>query len=147
MAVSTGYDLNSEAIRIPIPQKGQERPPIDPVLPARWTQQSRFDDTGAVWDVIQRLELASAVTAYDISLTAESEDGQQNVEYSGALDGGYAAAALKSIADNLQGIVGAGSLRMTIGSLGFPTGQALLDWLKATNQPFNAARVSQTVSQ
>lgn len=32
---------------------------------------------------------------------------------------------------------------MTIGSLGFPTGQALLDWLKATNQPFNLAKVTQ----
>ena len=53
--------------------------------------------------------------------------------------------ALKSVADKLQEIVGSGSLRMTIGSLGFPTGQALLDWLKATNQPFNAVKVSQTV--
>jgi hypothetical protein len=147
MAVSTGYDLNSDAIRIAIPQKGQERPPIDPILPARWTQQTKLDDAGAVWDFIQRLELAAGVSVYDISLTAESSDGQQNVEYSGALDGGYAAAAVKSVADKLQEVVGGGSLRMTIGSLGFPTGQALLDWLKATNQPFNAAKVSQNVGQ
>ena len=86
---------------------------------------------------------AAGVSAYDISLTAESSDGQQNVEYSGALDGGYDAAALKSVAEKLQEIVGGGSLRMTIGSLGFPTGQALLDWLKATNQPFNLAKVTQ----
>ena len=32
---------------------------------------------------------------------------------------------------------------MTVGSIAFPTGQALLDWLQATNQPFNATRVSQ----
>lgn len=32
---------------------------------------------------------------------------------------------------------------MSVGSLAFPTGQALLDWLKATNQPFNAAKVAQ----
>ena len=32
---------------------------------------------------------------------------------------------------------------MSVGSLGFPTGQALLDWLKATNQQFNAAKVKQ----
>jgi hypothetical protein len=147
MAVSTGYDLNSEPIRIAIPQKGQERPPIDTILPARWTQQTKLDDAGAVWDFIQRLELAAGVSAHDISLTAESSDGQQNVEYSGALDGGYAAAAVKSVADKLQEIVGGGSLRMTIGSLGFPTGQALLDWLKATNQPFNAAKVSQAAGQ
>ncbi len=112
-------------------------------MPARWTQQTKLDDSAAVWDVIQRLDLAASVSAYDISLTAESSDGQQNVEYSGALEGGYDAATLKSVAETLQEIVSGGSLRMTVGSLGFPTGQMLLDWLKTTNQPFNAAKVSQ----
>jgi hypothetical protein len=89
------------------------------------------------------LEKSSAVRIYDIGLTAESSDGQQNVEYSGALEDGYNAAAVKSVAEKLQELVGGGSLRMTVGSLGFSTGQALLDWLKATNQQFIAARVSQ----
>lgn len=143
MAVVPEYDLNSETIRIPIPQRGQEERTLDPAIPARWTQQTKLDDSGLVWDFIQRLENAGGVSAYDISLTAESNDGQQNVEYSGALDGGYDATALKSVAEKLQEIVSGGSLRMTIGSLGFPTGQALLDWLKATNQPFNLAKVTQ----
>ena len=143
MAVASGYDLNSEIVRIPIPQKGQEERTLDPAKPARWTQQTKLDDSTAVWDFIQRLEKTSGVTAYDISLTAESSDGQQNIEYSGALDGGYGAAALKSVAEKLQEIVSGGSLRMSIGSLGFTTGQALLDWLKATNQPFNLAKVIQ----
>jgi hypothetical protein len=143
MAVASGYDLNSEIVRIPIPQKGQEERTLDPAKPARWTQQTKLDDSTAVWDFIQRMEKTSGVTAYDISLTAESSDGQQNIEYSGALDGGYQAAALKSVAEKLQEIVSGGSLRMAIGSLGFTTGQALLDWLKATNQPFNLAKVIQ----
>jgi hypothetical protein len=144
MAVASGYDLNSETIRIPIPQPGNDpRPPIDLTRPARWNQQKKLDDAGAVWDFIQRLGQAAGVSAYDISLTAESCDGQQNVEYSGALEGGYDAAALKSVAEKLQEIVSGGSLRMTIGSLGFPTGQALLDWLRAANQPFNLAKVTQ----
>ena len=67
----------------------------------------------------------------------------QNLEYSGALESGYDAAAAKSVAERLQEIVGSGSLRMTVGSLTFPTGQALLDWLKATNQSFNVAYVKQ----
>ncbi|HEV8716594.1 MAG TPA: hypothetical protein VGX03_27720, partial [Candidatus Binatia bacterium] len=129
--------------RIPIPQQGQEERTLDPTIPARWTQQTKLDDSGAVWDFIQRLEKTAGAGAYDVSLTAESSDGQQNVEYSGALDGGYDAAALKSVADKLQEIVSGGSLRMTVGSLGFSTGQALLDWLKATNQPFNVAKVIQ----
>jgi hypothetical protein len=143
MAVASGYDLNSEIVRIPIPQKGQEERTLDPAKPARWTQQTKLDDSTAVWDFIQRLEKTSGVTAYDVSLTAESSDGQQNIEYSGALDGGYGAAALKSVAEKLQEIVSGGSLRMAVGSLGFPTGQGLLDWLKATNQPFNLAKVIQ----
>lgn len=143
MAESAAYDLISETMRIPIAQQGQERPPIDLALPARWSQQTKFDDAGQVWDFIQRLEKATGVNAFDIGLTAESIDGQQNVEYSGALESGYSAAAVKSVAERLQEIVSGGSLRMTVGSVAFPTGQALLDWLKATDQPFNATKVRQ----
>jgi hypothetical protein len=144
MAVCSEYNLNSEQISISIPQRGQQTGSVvDPQRPARWTQQKKLDDPGAVWDLIQRLEKTAEVRVYDISLTADSSDGHQNVEYSGAVDGGYDAAAVKGIAERLQDIVGGGSLRMTIGSLGFSTGQALLDWLKATNQPFNAANVTQ----
>jgi hypothetical protein len=148
LAVCGEYDLNSEVIRIPIPQRGEEaRPQIDVTRPARWTQQTKLDDTSAVWDFLQRLGTAGGVTAHDISLTAESADGQQNIEYSGALESGYDAATAKSVAERLQEIVSTGSLRMSVGSLAFPTGQALLDWLKATNQPFNAVKVSQASVQ
>ena len=148
LAVCDAYNLNSEVLRITIPQQGQEaRPAIDVTRPARWNQQTRLDDTGAVWDFLQRLASAPNVTAHDISLTAESADGLQNVEYSGALEAGYDATAAKSVAEQLQAIVSGGSLRMSVGSLSFPTGQALLDWLRATNQPFNAAKVSQEASE
>lgn len=143
MAVASGYDLNSETIRIPIPQKGKEESTLDPVIPARWNQQTRLDDSGAVWDFIPRMEKVAGMMVYDIGLTAESSDGQQNVEFSGALERGYDVAALQSVAEKLQEIVSGGSLRMVIGSLGFPTGQTLLDWLKATNQPFNLSKVTQ----
>jgi hypothetical protein len=143
MAVASGYDLNSETVRIPIPQKGKEESTLDPAIPARWTQQTKLDDSGAVWDFIPRAEKVAGMTAYDVGLTAESSDGQQNVEFSGALENGYDAVALKAVAEKLQDIVSGGSLRMVIGSLGFPTGQALLDWLKATNQPFNLSKVIQ----
>ena len=144
IATASEYGLSSETIRITIPQQGGvERPSIDLTAPARWTQQTKLDDAAAVWDTIGRLEKAGSVMAHDISLTAESADGQQNVEYSGALEGGYDAPAVKAIAQKLQDIVSEGSLRMAIGSLAFPSGQALLDWLKATNQAFNAAKVRQ----
>jgi hypothetical protein len=143
MAVSSAYSLNSETVRVPIPQKGQEDRSLDPAIPAKWNQSTKLDDPGAVWDLIGRLEKTSNVMAFDISLTAESVDGAQNVEYSGALDAGYGAAALKGVAEKLQEIVGGGSLRMTIGSLSFPTGQSLLDWLKAIQQPFDIAKVTQ----
>ena len=39
--------------------------------------------------------------------------------------------------------VGAGTLRMNVGSLGFQTGQVLLDWLKANNQAFDITKVKQ----
>jgi Protein of unknown function (DUF499)/Chitobiase/beta-hexosaminidase C-terminal domain len=143
MALASLFDLSSDAITVTIPQRGQDDRAIDAAIPARWTQQTRLDDAGLVWDFIQRLEGASGVTAYDVGLTAESTDRQQNVEYSGVIEGGYNAASLRAVAQKLQEVVGGGDLRMTVGSLGFPTGQALLDWLKATRQPFNLAKVSQ----
>ena len=124
---------------------GGYRAELDPAKPACWAQRAKLDDAGAVWDFIQRLDEAATVIAFDLQLTAESTDGLQHVEYSGALDAGYTASTMKAAADKLQEIVGAGSLRMTVGSLGFATGQALLDWLKATKQPFDASKVQQQV--
>ncbi len=144
VAVSSEFDLASEAIKITIPQQGQEpRPTIDPQTPARWLQQTKLDDATAVWDLIQQLVKTPGVRLYDIGLTAESTDGQQSLEYSGALDDGYDHAGVKTVTEKLQEVVGGGRLRMSVGSLGFPTGQALLDWLKATDQQFNAAKVKQ----
>lgn len=143
VATASAFGISSEVIRIAIPQAGAEGPRLDPVKPARWTQRAKLDDTGAVWDFIQRLDEAMTVVAYDVELTAESADGLQHVEYSGAVDDGYASETLKSNADKLQDIVGSGSLRMSVGSIGFSTGQALLDWLKATGQPFDMDKVRQ----
>lgn len=143
IAVAGAFGLNSEVLRIPIPQPGGDGPRLDATRPARWTQRAKLDDAGAVWDFIQRLDEAATVIAHDLQLSAESGDGLQHVEYSGALDSGYTAASLKQAADKLQDIVGPGALRMTVGSLAFPTGQALLDWLRATNQPFDMAKVQQ----
>ena len=143
MAVAAAYDLNSETIRIPIPQRGQEERSLDPTIPARWTQQTKLDDSTAVWEWMKLLEKATGVTAFDLSLTAESTDRLQNVEYSGTIGTGYDSASVKAVAEKLQDIVGGGSLRLMVGSLHFPTGQALLDWLRVTNQPFNLAKAIQ----
>ncbi|RVT52743.1 DUF499 domain-containing protein [Rubrivivax albus] len=145
VAVASAFGIASEVLRIAIPQPGGTGPKLDPASPARWIQRTKLDDSGAVWDFIQRLDEAATVIAYDLQLTAESADGLQHVEYSGALEVGYTAATLRASADKLQEMVGVGTLRMTVGSLGFATGQALLDWLRATNQPFDAAKVQQQV--
>ena len=143
IAGASEMGVYSEVLRIPIPQKDDTGPKLDLTKPTRWTQRAKLDDAGAVWDFIQRLDEAATVIAFDLQLTAESADGLQHVEYSGALDSGYTASAMKAAADKLQELVGAGALRMTVGSLGFATGQALLDWLKATNQPLDASKVQQ----
>lgn len=142
VAVAEGIS-SSETVRIMIPQKGQEERTVDPAIPAKWTQQTRLDDTSAVWDFLERLAATQNVSAFDIQLTAESADGEQNVEYMGALSGGYDAAALKAIADKLQDIVSGGQVRMKIGSLGFATGQSLIDWLRDAHVAFDINRVVQ----
>lgn len=143
IAVAAAYQLNSEILRIQIPQPGKEGPKLDTQAPARLNLRVRLDDAGAVWDFIRRLDAAVNVQVYDLGMTAESSDGLQHVEFSGAVDGGYTAASIKAAAGKLQEVVGDGALRMTIGSLGFPTGQALLDWLKAGNQAFDLSKVTQ----
>jgi len=143
IAVAADFGINSEIIRIAIPQPGREEPALNLSQPARWNSRMKLVDAGAVWNFIQRLETASSVTAHVVGLTADSEDESQHVVYSGAVEGGYNAASIKAAADKLQEVVGAGALRMTIGSLGFPTGQVLLDWLRASNQSFDVSKVKQ----
>lgn len=143
MAIVSDQDNSSEVIRIQIPQKGQTDHSLNPLTPAKWIQQTKLDDATLTWDFIKQLENASGVLAFDISLTAESDDGRQNIEYSGALEHGYGANELKIVAEQLQAIVTGSNLRMTVGSLGFPTGQTLLDWLRLTNQAFNQSKVIQ----
>lgn len=135
--------INSETVRVAIPQKDEEERTLNPNIPAKWNQQTKLDDSGSVWDFIDRMEKAPQVVAFDINLTAESSDGLQVIDYSGAEEDGYDAARIKAVAERLQEIVGGGNLRMTIGNLSFPTGQALLDWLRALNIPFNLAKVTQ----
>jgi len=143
-ASSAAYNLSSDCIRVQIPQPGQKIDnQIDLTRPARWNKLVKLDDAGTVWDFLERLGLAEGVVAHDIGFTAESADGSQHLEYSGALENGYDSTLAKMVAERLQQIVSSGSLRMTVGSLAFPTGQALLDWLRATNQQFDAAKANQ----
>ncbi len=144
MAVAPDCEISSEILRIPIPQRGKAEPVINPAVPARWNQITKLDDSSAVWDFIHRLSQSQGTVAFDIGLVAESADRQQHVDYSGSKDDGYTPESLKSLTDRIQEIVAGGSLRLTVGSLRFPTGQALLDWLKAAKQSFDPAKVSQT---
>jgi len=142
-ALAAAHSLTSAPVTVSMPQRGEEARRVDPLKPATWRATTRLDDAAAAWDFIRRLEAASTVKTHDIRLIAESADGRQHVEYIGSLEGGYAAAALKSIAESLQTLSGTGSLRLTAGSLGFPTGQGLLDWLRANNQPVDMDKIVQ----
>ena len=143
MAVASAYDLNSEQIRVQIPQKGEETRTVDPQIPAKLRLQQRFDDNSAVWNFIEQLGKTTGVTVNEISLTAESANGQQHVEFMGAADAGYDAAALKALADRLVETAGDGALRMQVSTFNFATGQGLLDWLRANRLPFVQHQVTQ----
>jgi len=144
MAVHEDLGLSSEIVAVQIPHGGAgQKPPIDLNLPALWTKQTKLDDTAAVWDFIGRLAKNQNVLALEVGITAESSNGSEHVDYSGAVEEGYTAESLTRNANTLQSLVGAGSLRMLVGGLRFPTGQALVDWLKASNQPFDATGVDQ----
>lgn len=143
LAVADAYDLNSEQIRVQIPQKGEETRTIDPRIPARYRLEMKLDDTSAVWNFLEQLQGNAGVTANDIALTAESATGEQYVEFNGSIEAGYDAAALKELANRLVGVTGEGSLRMKVSQFHFPTGQSLLDWLRTNKLPFEQPRVTQ----
>ena len=143
IATAPSYELFSETLTVRIPQRGESGPSLDRTRSAKWDGKTRRDDAGAVWDFIHKMEEAGAITAYDVDLSAQNQGGQQQLDFSGAIDEGYNADAIKKIADKLQEIVGSGELRLSIGSLGFTTGQALLDWLKVNNIAFDISKVRQ----
>jgi len=143
VAQAPAYSLTSQGIVQDIPKRGEEARTIDATRPARWQKVCKLDDSGAVWDLITRLEQNPGVLAYDVELSAKSSNGEQIVDYSGSLANGYGGAELKTVAGKLQDIVKDGTLRMEIGNLGFPTGQVLIDWLNVVQEPFNLSYVSQ----
>jgi hypothetical protein len=93
------------------------------------------------------MDKTPSTVAFDIGLVAESADRQQHVDYSGSHEDGYTPELLKTLTNRIQEIVAGGSLRLTVGAIGFTTGQALLDWLKNARLPFDAAKVSQPNTQ
>ncbi|MCY4173285.1 MAG: DUF499 domain-containing protein [Cyanobacteria bacterium MAG CAR3_bin_5] len=137
------YSLTSPQIVLEIPRRGEAERTIDGTRPARWQKQTKLDDSGSVWDLLSRLEQNPGVTTYDVHISAQSSNGEQIVDYAGALASGYGGPELKAVVVKLQDIVQDGPLRMEIGELGFPTGQALINWLKLLNQPFDLSHVSQ----
>jgi hypothetical protein len=143
MAQAAAHNLASGTVTVPIPQRGEEARRVDPLRPATWSAQTRFDDSAGAWDFIRRLEANPNFKVHDLNLIAESADGYQHVEFTGSLASGYAADELKVAGETLQNLSGPGSLRLTAGSISFPTGQGLLDWLRATNQPVDMEKISQ----
>jgi hypothetical protein len=145
IATSSEYSLNSEVIKVKVQQgdtTGSDAT-LDKSQPATWTSKIKLDESGAVWDLIDKLEKYPTTTTFNISLTAESDDGNVVLDYAGSITDGYKAADIKAIAENLQQMVRSGSLRMSLAKMQFPTGQALLDWLKLTEQSFDINKVTQ----
>jgi len=145
VAISSEYSLNSETIKIQIPQgaSGSSDTSIDKTQPATWASKTKLDEAGAVWDFIGKLEKTNQAIVHDITLTAESDDGNVVLDYAGSKEEGYGAAEVKDIAEQLQKMVGSGTLRMTLAKTKFSTGQELLDWLKQTDQSFDLNKISQ----
>src|SRR5262249_43706766 len=119
--------IKSDLLRITIqnrPGKGpSQRAELDPRAPCRWKKQQKFDDTGSVWTFVERLEKNGA-KAQTVTLTAETESGDQLVEFNGAAAGGYDATRLRELCDRAQALVGGqSSLRLKVLRIDFRAGQ------------------------
>lgn len=141
VAISDEHSLNSDTLKVQIPKAGDEDQgtKLDKTKPVTWTSKCKLDDSGSVWEFIGKLQ----ATAFDINITAESEDGDIVLDYAGSPEDGYTVEAIKELAEKLQSMVGTGGLRMTVGKTRFGSGQELLDWLKDTQQKFDINKVTQ----
>jgi hypothetical protein len=130
LAVAEVEGIKSKQLKVSIPKsdtKGLFE--IDPHKACRWSRRHKLDDSGATWKFIEAME-KHIVTAFDIIVKAENASGDQTLEYLGSRSSGYDAGHLRWLCDALQNLAGPGSLRLECARSHFPTGQALLDWLK-----------------
>ena len=141
IATCAAFNLTSTQSNIPIPEIGKKKPKIILTLPARLKKKLKLDDSASVWKFIGKLEQLPNVNANDISVNLESSDGKETIDYIGSRS--FEGASLKETVEKLQTMVGSGGLRMAVGSLDFPTGQGLLDWLKVAEMPFEPNYVEQ----
>lgn len=144
VAIFPEFGIISEQVNVQVSAGARDVRQIDVSIPAKWTSQIKIDDSGLVWEFISRLEKINGVRAYDIKLTAISADELQCLEYQGSVSTGYDAALLRNLSESMQTMVAGGSLRLTVNSLGFPTGQALLDWLRESGLAYSVDKVSQS---
>jgi hypothetical protein len=143
VAVALQHDNNSEIITVNIPTEAGGGPRIRLDVPARWTATTRLDDSGAVWEFIEKLRPFLGATATDITITLLSEDGLRSLDYADSIQDGYNADSLKSLVEKIQTVFPGEKLRMIVGSILFLTGQSLLDWLQATRQQFRFENIRQ----
>ncbi|MSR33175.1 MAG: ATP-binding protein [Gemmataceae bacterium] len=135
------FNLSSASSTIPISKRDDKKPKINPDLPARWKKSIKLDDSASVWKFLGKLDQAPLITTNSIKATLESGDNYQTLDYMGAQT--FNGALLKETMEKLQALIGGGAVRMTVGGLAFPTGQDLLDWLKAAEIPFDLNSVEQ----
>lgn len=149
LGIAEADGIKSEVLRVaiqPRPGKGGgggTRWELDPRAPCRWKKQHKLDDTASVWAFVERLEKHGA-KAHTLTLTAETDSGDQTVEFNGATEQGYAGGQFRALCDQAQALVGGQSgLRLKVLRVDFETGQQLLDWLQASGQVLNPAEVEQ----
>lgn len=145
VAICNTHGLSSEVRKITIAQKDEAGggESFDKTAPTTWKGKTNGDDSGKVWQLIDALAMYSDVRARTVSLTAESADGEQLLDFAGSRDSGYSAEELRTLANQLQELSGPGSLRLKINQLEFLTGQKLLDWLRDRNEPFESHKATQ----
>jgi hypothetical protein len=132
---------SSTETRVNIPRKGDTGPSLDPTRPAKYRKVMKLDDSGAVWQFVGQLEKSPQLLIDRIQCVLESADSKQSLDFSrtNPMDG----LALKAILEKLQQVVEGGTLRLQYSVIHFPTGQALLDWIRANNLQFDPTAVEQ----
>ncbi len=153
-AVCAAYDIQSEDLAIRIPERGQGAADgIALDLPAEWTQGTKLDGAGEVWEFVRQLGQSAGTRAHNIRIVIAAETlavdealaDDETIEYAGAASGGYDMEALEHRINRLQEIVTSGTLTMRVGSMHFKTGTALLEWVKTRAIRYEANHVKQAM--
>jgi hypothetical protein len=133
--------IESKVLELPVDWSDSGGVKVDPIKPAAWNRHDEIKTTQDTYKLLDRLEKVKAEAKVEQVTIQGDKDLWVQLTLSDKirLDAGK----LKSIIEAMRALVGGGQIDVSVGSLHFPTGQDLLDWVADSKTELKAGEVDQ----